>query len=87
MPPPVPPNRKPLDLDDDAPAAPRAHRKPHVGDVWNIAKWALVAFALILLLIAFVVEKPTLGVVLGALSFFLVALARLAQAEQHRYPI
>lgn len=74
-----------LNLDDDTP--PLLRRKPHAGDVWNIAKWASVGLALMLLVLTLVVEKPAqIWFVLG-LSFFFLVVARLAQAEQHRYPL
>lgn len=73
-----------LDLDDDHPLP---HRKPHAGDIWGVAKWAAVGVSLMLLVLTLVVEKPAqIWFVLG-LSFFTLGAARLAQAEQHRYPL
>jgi hypothetical protein len=78
------PADEPMDLDDKTRLP---HRVPHAGDVWGVAKLALIAFALVLLVVAFFVEKPIHAAVLGSLSFFLLGLARLAQVEQHRYPL
>ena len=73
-----------LDLDDDKPLP---HRKPHLGDLWSIVKWVLLAVGFLLAVVALFVGNAIQLAALAGLACFLGIASRIAQAEQHRYPL
>ena len=63
------------------------HRNDHAGDVWNIVKIVLTVVGAATAVGAFFASNILQTVALAGLACFVGILARLAQAEQHRYPL
>lgn len=60
-------------------------RPPHAGDMYGVAKWLLLGLGATLACAALAVSAVQAGAIAG-LACFLGIAARVAQAEQHRYP-
>lgn len=84
------PDRRPRPLDPEPEGgAPRPGRRTraHAGDAWNVAKWVAVALGAMQLVLVMEVANGNDRFRLATGALFMAAIARLAQAEQHRYPL
>lgn len=81
---------KPEDLpdehDEDIRRRPRPRRNPHPGDGWGVMKWIAFAGGAICVVIA-ISAPPVQAATWAGLACFSAIGSRLAQAEQHRYPL